>query len=277
MKLPLQSSIIVFAACLLGCSGPKERRAAESVNSRPDAKTTVVQRIDGAAEMTEGKLQEFEDKYQCKLPTDYRRFLLQHNGGFPSPDCVMIKEDGRTTATDVFCFHCLGDERPWANLEWHCKAFDGRLPKDTLPIGHDSCGNLWLLNVAPDQDGSIAFWDHGSFDTFDETDFAAWPRVANSFQEFIDGLRDYDTKSEDSKLLSRYALVQRAVEGMADTPDSDKRSMLDGAWHCHFEDGNVSMQCVNYVPHAIATHTDGYSQLRAEKGLTKSGPLRLPQ
>jgi len=226
---------------------------------------------------TENLLQEFEEKFQCKLPADYRSFLLKDNGGFPSPDCVTFKEDGRTTVSDVVCFHCLGDKLPWASLEWHFETFVGRLPKDTIPIGHDSCGNLWLLNVGAKQGGSVAFWDHGSFDKFDETDFDAWPRVANSFQEFLGSLHEYDSRSEDAQLLSRYAIVQKAIEGMASkSPGFNKHAALDFAWHCHYEDGNATMECVQYVPHAVATHTDGYSDLRAAKGLINSGPTRLP-
>src|SRR5204862_6472027 len=174
------------------------------------------------------------------------------------------------TVSDVYCFHCLGDELPWASVEWHCENFAGRLPKDTLPIGHDACGNLWLLNVGPKYGGTVVFWDHGSFETFDETDFDSWPRVANSFQEFLGSLHEYNALSEDAQLLSRYAIVQKAVEGLVKkSPDFNRHSILDGAWHCHYEDGNVKMQCVNYLPHAVATHTDGYSDLRAAKGLIK--------
>ena len=37
------------------------------------------------------------------------------------------------------------------------------------------------------------------------------------------------------------------------------------------------MQYVNYEVHAAATHTDGYSDLRAASGLIEAGPPRLPK
>jgi hypothetical protein len=272
-----------FAAmCLLGCASQTEQPTKEA--ARKPAKPGIepqmakIEPIEGAPKLTEDALREFEENCQHKLPEDYRRFLLQHNGGFPSPDCVTFKEAGRNTATDVFCFHSIGDERPWASMEWHQKTFSGRLPENTLPIAHDSCGNLWLLNVGPSHAGSVAFWDHGTFGTFDETHFDAWPRVAESFQEFIDNLHEYSPLPEDKELLSRYALVQKAIEGMAKgSSDFHKHSVLDGAWHCHYEDGHVKMQCVDYVVHAVAAHTDGYSELRAAKGFIKAGPARLPE
>lgn len=127
--------------------------------------------------------------------------------------------------------------------------------------------------------GAVAFWDHGSFDTFNESDFDVWPRVANSFQEFVGKLQEYRPLPEEDVLLSRYALVQKAVKQMADSSSEfDKHSVLDGAWHCHYiGDGKVEMQCVQYAVHASATHTDGYSDLRAEKGFIKEGPPRMPR
>jgi len=277
--LSATSTMLLATVWLVGCSSQTEEPAKETTNPTTKTNMAMIKPIDGTPKLTEEMLRQFEEESQSKLPNDYRRFLLQNNGGFPSPDCVTFKEAGRATASDVFCFHSIGDERAWASMEWHHKTFSGRLPKNTLPIAHDSCGNLWLLNVGPDHGGSVVFWDHGSFDTFDETDFDVWPRVAKSFQEFIHNLHEYQPLLEDKGLLSRYALVQRAIEGMATkSSDFDKHTVLDGAWHCDYsEDGNVKMQCVNYEVHAVATHTDGYSRLRAAKGLIQVGPPRLPK
>jgi hypothetical protein len=52
--------------------------------------------------LTEDSLQAVEQKYSCQLPDDYRRFLLENNGAFPSPDCVSFSEAGQKTASDVF-------------------------------------------------------------------------------------------------------------------------------------------------------------------------------
>lgn len=279
MNVRVAASTILFAAtCFLGCASRQE--TPETTVSPPTSKTTMATfvPIDGAPTLTEDALRQFESKHHCTLPDDYRRFMLRNNGGFPSPDCVTFKEAGRRTATDVFCFQSIGDNRAWASMEWHLDSFAGRLPKDTLPIGHDSCGNLWLLSVGPETVGSVIFWDHGSFDTFDETDFANWPLVAASFQEFIDNLSAYQPMPEDDELLSRYALVERAVDGLAQKPEGfGKHSALGFVWHCDFGNGsNVRMQCVNYEVHAIATHTDGYSRLREMKGLIQEGSMRLP-
>lgn len=276
-------TVLCTATCLVGCASQIDESANhlgnESTSGSAEKTMLNITTIDAVPKLTEEVLAGFEEKYQCRLPNDYRRFMLANNGGFPSPDCVVFQEAGRTTASDVFCFHCITDERPWASMQWHWDTFAGRLPKDTLPIAHDSCGNLWLLSVGPDHGNAVIFWDHGTFDNFDETDFDAWPKVANSFDEFLGRLSEYRPLPEDEELLSRYALVKRAVEGMAkQSPDFDKYTAVDAAWHCDYsEDGRVQMQLVNYVPHAAVTHTDGYSRLRASKGLNEEGPARLPK
>jgi A nuclease of the HNH/ENDO VII superfamily with conserved WHH len=49
-------------------------------------------------------------------------------------------------------------------------------------------------------------------------------------------------------------------------------------WHCACDDeGKANMEFVKYEVHAAVTHTDGYSLLRAIKGLIKKGQTRLPE
>ena len=164
-------------------------------------------------------------------------------------------------------------------MEWHHDTYSGRLPKDTLPIARDSCGNLWLLSVGSDHAGSIFFWDHGSFDTSDETDLANWPRVATSFTQFRDNLSTYDVSGENPIVPSRYALVKQATDDMVKRDAGFSTRANPGfVWHCDCDgDGSVVMQFVQYEVHAITTHTDGYSRLRAMKGVIKEGPTRLPE
>src|SRR4051794_1713381 len=94
----------------------------------------------------EATLQALEKAVGWSLPLDYRRFLSTYNGGFPRPDCVEFAEHSRRTATDVHSFHGLHDGPAWASLRWHMHTYQERLPASTLPIAHDSTGNLWLLH-----------------------------------------------------------------------------------------------------------------------------------
>lgn len=241
--------------------------------------TPTLTPIADVATLTEDSIRSIERKLSCELPDDYRRFLLEHNGGFPVPDCVRFTEAGRQTASDVFCFFAISDKPAWASVEWHLDTYSGRLPKNTVPIARDSCGNLWLLGMRGENPGSVYFWDHGSYDTFDETDLNNWPRVAAGFQEFLGNSATYDVSFENDVVPSRYALLKRATQSMS-KGDSDFSSRANPGfvWHCDCDaDGNVTMQFVQYEVHAITTHTDGYSRLRAIKGLIKQGSTRLPK
>lgn len=275
-------SILILAAAS-GCNkqsdAPPNSATTPSAIAMPNHTPLTFAPIDGAQALTEESLQAVERKYACRLPDDYRSFLLSHHGAFPSPDCVVFEEAGRKTATDVFCFFALDDQRAWASMDWHIKAFSGRLPPNTLPIARDACGNLWLLSVSGPQVGSVYFWDHGSFETFDETDLANWPRVAASFTEFQDKLSTFDASAADDVVLSRYALVKQATEAMAkDDSGFSTRANPGYVWHCDCDDeGKVKMQFVQYEVHAGVTHTCGYSRLCAIKGLIQAGQPRLPE
>ena len=238
-----------------------------------------IARLADAPKLTKESLKAIETKYACKLPIDYREFLLSNNGGFPSPDCVTFEENGRKTSADVFCFFAIGESRASLSFEWHQKTFSDRLPKSTLPIGRDSCGNLWLVSLRSADAGSIFFWDHGSYDTFDETDLNNWPKVAASFREFLGKLTAYDAKSDAGAVVSRYSLAKQAADGMAQQDSGfSARANPDFVWHCDCDDsGNVQMQFVKYEVHAAATHTCGYARLLASQGLIKAGRPRLPK
>jgi hypothetical protein len=255
------------------------KAVSESAAFRKEPKVLEFLPIADTSPITEETLQELEQNYACKLPEDYRRFLLSNNGAFPSPDCVVFEENNQNTASDVFCFFALDDNRAWCSMDWHLKTFSDRLPKETLPIGRDSCGNLWLLSLRNEDAGSIFFWDHGSFDTFDETDLNKWPKVAMKFQDFHDNLGAYESSYESGRVPSRYSLVKRATEDVVKRdPQFSTRANPDYVWHCDCDsDAKFKMQFVQYEIHAAVTHTCGYARLCAIKGLIKEGQTRLPE
>ena len=275
--------LILIAVGTLGCNrrsdGPTSGLTSQSAIPTPRFIVPAFAPIDEAPTLTEESLQAVEQKYACRLPDDYRQFLLENNGGFPSPDCVVFTESGHETASDVFCFLAVGDERAWASMEWHSETYADRLPKSTLPIARDSCGNLWLLSVGGENAGSVFFWDHGSYDTFDHTDSANWPRVAASFQKFRNKLDMFYGDPEDRLVPSRYALVKQAADVNSEKfSDFSTRANPEYVWHCTYNDrGSVTMEFVQYDVHASVPHTDGYSRLRASKGLIKESETGSPE
>ncbi len=144
------------------------------------------------------ELARLESELSCRLPADYRSFLLACNGGSvggrlwfrgPAPD-------GRPVDVGV---HHVGGFRS----ESYLSIFDtrylygSRIPSPLLWIMDDPFGNAICLAVRGDHKGHVFFWDHE-----DEPDPRAWDGrmetagnirlVAHSFTDFVGGLSQSD-------------------------------------------------------------------------------------
>ena len=127
-------------------------------------------------------LNSFELEHGITLPDDYRSFLMEHNGGKPSPAVVTIPDCSQESIID----HFLGLGRDGEDLEdWVCELQD-EMPSGFLPIGFDPGGNAILLDV---NDGVIYYWDSARFfDASSDDENTYW--VANSFSDLLRGLKD---------------------------------------------------------------------------------------
>ena len=200
-----------------------------------------------------------------KLPADFRHFLTKFNGGFPTPDCIEFQEHGRTTASNVFSFHGLHDGPEWASIKWHLEQMDDRLPPSTIPIGHDSFANQWLLSLRKDSFGQIYFWDHGTSSDVDETDLANCPQVSTSFAVFLTQFQEKFFPLLGAKYPSRYEVLQELKKSIVvEFEGFDPQTNAEGIWHADEldENGELSLNYVDYVTHAVYAHTDCYTLLR---------------
>lgn len=133
-----------------------------------------------------------ERQLGSSLPADYKRFLLTHNGGYPEPDAFTI--EGYPSGGDalVHYFMCVKDDDIYNLIDW-VEAYSGRLPPNLLPVACDTLGNLICLSISGEDLGRVYFWDHeeeagtGETPSYDNV----YP-IANSFQEFLNGLHNLD-------------------------------------------------------------------------------------
>lgn len=282
--LPIMAALLAFL--LSGCDPAmdaitssrsiEDNLVTDRIN-RPE--NAMLKSLPDVAQLTESYLHSFEKERSLKLPSEYREFVLDHNGGFPSPNCVIFEEDGRRTASDVLCFFALNDERSWASVEWHLEILADRLPESTLPIARDAHGNLWLLSLRKEDTGAVYFWELGSYANVQETKLAIWPKVANNFQAFRQQLTTYDQFAEPGDIPSRYALTKQATAAMTQRDEGfSLQATPEFVWHCDCNaEGKVQMEFVQYQMHAGVTHTCGYARLRAIQNLIEEGEARLPQ
>jgi hypothetical protein len=148
----------------------------------------------------EASIQGFESYIGYTVTDDYRRFLLQHNGGSPSPDAFTLSIFGNDQENVVYCFFPLRDlklvivesggieglrtwplQSAWDDLKNDLvNLYETELDNPVLPIGTDGSGNYFCLVLNGEQRGAIIFLEHEMADTV---------LLADSFSGFLDMLR----------------------------------------------------------------------------------------
>lgn len=129
----------------------------------------------------------FEQNYKIHLPTDYFKFLLNHNGGSPEP-CLFTKNPDLGFIVINWLNGLLEGEN---GLVWNIEIYDSRIPKRFLAIGDDPGGNQICLDVSSNStNGAVYFWNHEEEYEFDnETEILNnMSFLANSFERLIKSL-----------------------------------------------------------------------------------------
>ncbi len=145
----------------------------------------------GKRELTNRDIIELESKINVKLPSDYKRFLLLHNGGHPKQNCYPCIDDNME-GSDIDSFLAFY-EGSINSLITDINIYEDRIPKGFIPIACDSGGNLVCLGIGDDKYGMIYFWEHE-----EEVEYGEEPTldnmylIANNFTDFINSLYVFD-------------------------------------------------------------------------------------
>lgn len=124
---------------------------------------------------SEQSVQAFETADQVPLPSSYRRFLLETNGGKPSPSGI--------GGTDVKRLFSLNGERSFLDLEFAQGSF-APLPPAHIAIGRDPFGDAFVLDC---RSGAVFRLDHERWEDED-----CLSRLAPDFDSFLALLTDDD-------------------------------------------------------------------------------------
>lgn len=183
-----------------------------------------------AGPTTNARIETFERQIGYPLPSDYRRFLLRHNGGRPDPDAFLLDAGYGDEENIVLCFFPLRDlnlgsvaaEGLEALRTWpiHCAWDDlqrnlanhDRMEQENplLPIGTDGSGNYFCIVLAGHNAEGVVFLDH-------ET--AEMTTLGDNFDAFLASLRprertdyamDTDTSPPESDIYARFVSLVRA-------------------------------------------------------------------
>ena len=131
-----------------------------------------------------------EQIWEFKLPKNYREFFLKFNGGTPIQNNFSFKE--KNNGSIIHHFFGLFPIK-YINILYYLEMYKNRVPSNTFPIASDVCGNLILISVKNADRGKIYFWDHEmEADNGETPDYSNLTLIADSFDEFINGLRSAD-------------------------------------------------------------------------------------
>lgn len=145
--------------------------------------------------LTEERLASFERALGVILPEPYRKFLLQTNGGMPSPERDVVDVAGLPGggSADVQVFYRIGGAVESSELRWNRDSLSERIPDNLLAIAKDSGGNVFCLSLEGAERGAILYCDlqsvYGNFEA--DPDF--YP-VAPDFDAFLNKLREFPDK-----------------------------------------------------------------------------------
>jgi hypothetical protein len=140
----------------------------------------------------------FEQIIGHELPDDYRRFLLDLNGGRTARThraFVMQRKNTHRDETTLDTLHSLDDPDEDHDLAAHQLLRREDYPQNGLRIGYDAFGSALVLILAGPHRGEVWMLDqvdgrqHGSnprVEWFDRRD--VW-KVAGSFSEFMGSLK----------------------------------------------------------------------------------------
>ncbi len=106
---------------------------------------------------SEGKLAELEGRISVRFPDDYRKFILEFNGGyFKCPEITPIGEGCPLETLEIL--FGIDASHPEAELGRPDRTalFDDNDPPKIIPIGRTGMGGLIILDSAPgDGNGAV--------------------------------------------------------------------------------------------------------------------------
>ncbi len=108
------------------------------------------------------QLTKFENENKIRIPQDYKKFVADGAIGAykcKSLDFVGIDDEENSTG---FRNLLAVDESSGESVQnkYRYMTAGERIPKRVVPIAEDIGGNMVCMDVGPDRNGAIYFWDH---------------------------------------------------------------------------------------------------------------------
>ena len=152
----------------------------------------LIDLTDSLPQVSEEDVAEFEQEIGTPLPADFRTFLLARNGG----RLQYHNSIGDHTIKSLYGLEAATDgSHSYSGLREGVRTFEGRMAEGFLAIGASMGDDTFCLCLQPGGYGQVHVWDRS------EELFSPWikmcHRVADSFTDFLAGLRPYEYDLED--------------------------------------------------------------------------------
>jgi hypothetical protein len=128
-----------------------------------------------------------EKKFGISFSDEYKSFLINTNGGKPSPK-RFVTLDKKVESMVVRFFSAGTNEEESLEVEYEEYVASGAIPSDFIPIAYDPAGNRVLLCVGGEGRESIYYWSVDEEPEEFSCSRKYMRKISNGFNEFFDGL-----------------------------------------------------------------------------------------
>ncbi|OAI46401.1 hypothetical protein AYO44_02225 [Planctomycetaceae bacterium SCGC AG-212-F19] len=149
-----------------------------------------LQVVDSEKPLSEKEIAALEKKIGHRLPSGYRSFLATYNGGYAQGENAFRYKLQSGPYTDSRLNHLFSLNDDYGSLDkmYLRMSKAGRTPKNLFPIANDAFGNLICISLSGKDTSSVYFWDHENEPEDEDTEFRNIHLIADSWEEFINGL-----------------------------------------------------------------------------------------
>lgn len=114
---------------------------------------------DSPGKLDAGTISDFEKELGNPLPSDYREFLKEYNGGVPNPGCVLVTSYHRDPIIPVQCFLSLIESDEVVGIRFYLKYKNQSIGADWLPIASTPFNELFWIPLAEPKKNAVYFVD----------------------------------------------------------------------------------------------------------------------
>jgi len=134
----------------------------------------------------------FEQELEISLPKEYKKFLLQNNGGQPVHNVTFnLSKNGVKWEFPINIFFGISEEDTSYELSMTYAFFSERIPHQLLPIADDGIGNKICIGIEEEYYNKIFLWKFDKESQEDEEPtFDNVEELAESFNEFLKYLKE---------------------------------------------------------------------------------------